>query len=278
MDVALANGLFIRTDGSPAARTLLFVHALADSGLAFVPLFDTPLVERFRLVAVDLAGFGASPRQDNVLTIAQHAEAIATLARSLRAAGPMGLVGHSVGSMIAVEAASRLGELFGGLFSIEGNLTADDAYFSGRAAEFDDACAFKQRFLDDLWNLAQTRNILRRFFAAAVSADPVAMWELGRDARRMSTGDAPGRAYQRVRPSLYYWSPANTAETTRRWIAKSDLDQRQLRFSPAAPRANPSRRSDCRRVPELPAPCRRAGRGGRSPSSWPRSRAGRRRP
>jgi len=228
MDVALAQGLFIRTAGPPTGQTLLFLHAFADCGLTFAPLFDTALAERFRLVVIDLAGFGASPRQDNVLTIAQHAEHVAALARSLPAAGPIGLVAHSVASMIAVEAAPRLGELFGGLFSIEGNLTSDDAYFSGRAADFDDARLFKQRFLDDIWNLAQTRHILRRFFAAAVMADPIAMWQLGRDARRMSTGDAPGQAYRRVRPSLYCWSPANMAETTRHWIAKSDLDQHQL--------------------------------------------------
>jgi pimeloyl-ACP methyl ester carboxylesterase len=87
MDVALANGLFIRTAGPSAGQTPLFVHALADSGLAFVPLFDTPLAEQFRLVAVDLAGFGASPRQHGILTIAQHAETIAAgVASKVRAA------------------------------------------------------------------------------------------------------------------------------------------------------------------------------------------------
>jgi hypothetical protein len=59
-------------------------------------------------------------------------------------------------------------------------------------------------------------------------ADPIALWHLGRDTRRLSTGDAPGQTYRRVRPSLYYWSPANTAETTKHWIAKSDLDQHQF--------------------------------------------------
>ena len=228
MDVALANGLFLRSAGPPAGRTLLFIHAFADCGLAFTPLFDTPLAEHFRLVAIDLAGFGASPRQDDVLTIAQHAETIVAFARSLPAPGPVGLVAHSVGSMIAVEAAPQLGELFGGLFSIEGNLTAADAYFSGRAAEFDDACLFKRRFLDGIWSMAQMESSLRRYFATAVLADPVALWQLGRDARRMSIGDAPGQAYRRIRPSLYYWSPANTAETTSRWIADSDFDRQQF--------------------------------------------------
>jgi pimeloyl-ACP methyl ester carboxylesterase len=228
MDVTLSNGLFLRTAGPPSGQTLLLLHAFADCGLTFVPLFDTPLADRFRLVAIDLAGFGGSPRQDLALTIAQHAACVAALARSLPASGRIGLVAHSVGSMIAVEAVRRLGERFGGLFSIEGNLTADDAYFSGRAADFDDAHAFKQRFLDDIWALAQTRTDLRRYFATALMADPVSLWQLGCDARRMSIGDAPGRAYRLVRPSRYYWSPANTAAATRHWIAESAIDQYQF--------------------------------------------------
>jgi pimeloyl-ACP methyl ester carboxylesterase len=220
--------MFVRMAGPASGRTLLFVHAMADCGLAFTPLFATPLAETFRLVVVDLPGFGASPRQDEVLTISQHAEALARFARSLSSSGRIGLVGHSVGSMIAVEAATHLGERFCGLFSIEGNLTAEDAYFSGRAADFDDPYAFKQRFLDDLWNMAQAQPILRRFHGTAAMADPVAMWSLGRDARRLSIGDAPGRAYLRIRPSLYYWSPLSTAENTRDWIAASGMAHLQF--------------------------------------------------
>jgi pimeloyl-ACP methyl ester carboxylesterase len=220
--------MFVRMAGPASGRTLLFVHAMADCGLAFTPLFATPLAETFRLVVVDLPGFGASPRHDDVLTISQHADAVATLARSLFSSGPIGLVAHSVGSMIAVKAASRLGDRFGGLFSIEGNLTAEDAYFSGQAADFDDPHAFKQYFLDQLWNMAQAQPILRRFHGTATLADPVAMWTLGRDARRLSIGDAPGQAYLRIRPSLYYWSALSTVESTRDWIAASGMGHQQF--------------------------------------------------
>lgn len=226
MDVALNDGMLVRTAGPTGAPTLLFIHALADCSLAYAPLFATPLAEEFRLVAIDLPGCGASPRRDDVLTIAQHAEVLAALARSLP--GPIGLVGHSVGSMIAVETATRLGERFGGLFSIEGNLTAEDAYFSGRAADFDDPDALKTRFLADLWSMGQERPVLRRFHAMATMADARAMWSLGRDARRLSVGDAPGRAYLGVRPSLYYWSAKSTMPSTRDWIMNSGLPHQQF--------------------------------------------------
>jgi pimeloyl-ACP methyl ester carboxylesterase len=79
MDVALINGLFVRMAGPPAGRTLVLLHAFADSSLAFTPLFATPLADRFRLVAPDLAGFGASPPRHSVRTITDHAEALGTL-------------------------------------------------------------------------------------------------------------------------------------------------------------------------------------------------------
>jgi pimeloyl-ACP methyl ester carboxylesterase len=229
MDIAIVNGLFVRMAGPPSAPPLILLHAFADSGLAFVPLFATPLARRFRLVAVDLAGFGVSPAQRDVRDVAGHAGAVAALARSVSASEPVGLIAHSMTSMIAVEAAERLGPRFRGLFSIEGNLTAGDAYFSGRAADYDAPAAFKQSFLDAIWEMAQAQPVFRRYHAGVVAADPDAMWHLGRDARRLSVGDGPGQAYRRARPSLYYWSESSTTAASRRWIAESGLDHRQFR-------------------------------------------------
>ncbi len=135
----------------------MLIHAFGDNGSAFEPLFATSLAARFRLTAVDLAGFGASPGRPDIRTMSEHAGAIAALVDSLPGSGPVGLVAHSVASMIAVAAVPRLGVNFAGLFSIEGNLTADDAYFSGRAAEFDDPHRFKQRYLVDIWAMAQAQ-------------------------------------------------------------------------------------------------------------------------
>lgn len=222
------NGIFARLIGPSDGRLLVLLHAFADSSEAFLGLFATSLAKRFRLVALDLPGFGASPGQDGIMTLADHADTIVSVVRSLDTTGPVGLVAHSVSSMIAVDVARGLGERFGGLFSIEGNLTAEDAYFSGRAAEFDDPQEFKRRFLEDIWAMAQARLEFRRYFAAASVADPLAMWRLGRDARRLSVDDAPGRAYSRVRPARYYWSRENTTEASRRWIERSGLDHAQF--------------------------------------------------
>ena len=42
MEVTLINGQFVRMAGPPGGRTLILLHAFADSGLAFTPLFATP--------------------------------------------------------------------------------------------------------------------------------------------------------------------------------------------------------------------------------------------
>jgi predicted alpha/beta hydrolase family esterase len=52
--------------------------------------------------------------------------------------GPWDWWGHSLGAAIAVRAAHRLATRVAGVFSIEGNLTQADAYFSGAACRFDD--------------------------------------------------------------------------------------------------------------------------------------------
>jgi pimeloyl-ACP methyl ester carboxylesterase len=69
---------------------------------------------------------------------------------------------------------------------------------------------------------------MRRFHAMATMADAVALWNLGRDAKRVSVGDAPGRAYLRIRPSLYYWSADSTEPGTRDWIIANGLPQSQF--------------------------------------------------
>lgn len=223
-DIEIVDGVFLRRSGARDGGKLVCLHAFADSGLTFTPLFGSRLDDTFELILVDLPGFGASPRKPGVGTIDEHGRAVAALVERLSPGAPVGLIGHSVASAVAVAAVDHMRPPPLGVFSIEGNLCEEDAYFSGRAADWDDPDAFKARFLDDIWEMAQTQPILRRYHAGAVMADAVAMWRLGRDARRVSRDDAVGRAYRGLGvPSLYYWSRDNTPAATQSFIAASGL-------------------------------------------------------
>ena len=228
-EIFAVDGMLVRAAGPLSAPCLLMVHAFACNGADFLPLFNTPLADSYRLIAVDLPGFGSSPSQFQYRTIAEHAAALALLTRHISNSERIGFIAHSVGSMVVVETIRQLKNEAMGVFSIEGNLTSDDAYFSGRAANFEDPIAFKQAFLDDLWKEGNQKSILRTYHANASIADAEAMWFLGCDARRQSVDNASGQAYLSIRPpSLYYWNSVNVPAKTIDWIATSGISNQRF--------------------------------------------------
>ena len=219
------DGALLRIVGSDDAPTLMLLAGFPDNGYLFEPLFSHELARRYRLVAIDLWGFGASPARDDCGTIAEHARALAALISTYVPDRPVGLVGHSIAATIWVQVAAVLGDRIGGLFSIEGNLTPDDAFFSGKAADYGDPYEFKRGFLEQVWELGLSSNTMRRYYAGAAVANATAMWALGRDAKRISVGDEPGRSYKEMaQPSLYFWSKESTPKATRAWIEQSGID------------------------------------------------------
>lgn len=222
--VDVADGALLRITGPEDAPALMLLHCFADTGHCFAGICHGELSRRFRLIAPDLWGHGASPRRADVGTVVDYARALEGLIDRYMPARPIGLVGHSIASAIAVELAARLGERAAGLFSIEGNLIADDAFFTGKAADYDDPDVFKRSFLDQLWELGQASETLRHYHAGAVVADARTLWDLGRDAKRISEGDRLGQSYRAMsQPSLYYWSKESTPSPTREWIETSGI-------------------------------------------------------
>jgi pimeloyl-ACP methyl ester carboxylesterase len=63
-----------------------------------------PLAEDYRVVLVDLLGFGASPKPWTRYSVARH---VAELHAALDSLGPITLVGHSLGALLAVAYAAR---------------------------------------------------------------------------------------------------------------------------------------------------------------------------
>lgn len=225
-DIDIVDGAFLRIAGPKHAPTIILLAGFPDNGYLFEPLFSCELAKRYRLITVDLWGFGASPRRDGINTVAEHARALAQLIVNYIPKEQMvGLVGHSVAATICVEIAAKLGDKIGGLFSIEGNLTPDDAFFTGKAADYGDPHEFKREFLKQVWELGLNSNTYRRYYAGAAVADTTAMWLLGCDAKRISIDNELGKSYKDMtQPSLYYWSKASTPKTTRKWIERSGIN------------------------------------------------------
>ncbi|MEO1228620.1 MAG: alpha/beta hydrolase [Myxococcota bacterium] len=225
--IEIMQDMLLRRGGRAGSTKLICLHGFGDSGLMFLPLLETALAEHFELVLVDLPGFGASPPKSGAL-VADYGRAVAELASALAPGASVGLVGHSIAAAIAVAATDHLSSPPVGVASLEGNLTMDDAFFTGMAADWPTPEAFKDAFLDALWTRGGDETELRRYFAGAVMGHAPSMWALGRDAKRVSAEDAVGHAYRRLKvPSLYYWSKATTPERTQRFIETHQLSQLQ---------------------------------------------------
>ncbi|WP_150306622.1 alpha/beta fold hydrolase [Planctomonas psychrotolerans] len=87
---------------------VVLVHGIASSYVTFdnlVPL----LVERHRVIAIDLMGFGQSDAPpDARFTIEEHVDALRETLDTFRLRDPVVLVGHSMGSLIVSRLAATL--------------------------------------------------------------------------------------------------------------------------------------------------------------------------
>ncbi|MEP6844116.1 MAG: alpha/beta fold hydrolase [Pseudolysinimonas sp.] len=85
---------------------VVMIHGIASSSVTFENV--VPLIEgSHRVIAIDLLGFGDSPAPtDANYTIEDHVAALTRTINSLRLRTPFVLVGHSMGSLIAIRYAA----------------------------------------------------------------------------------------------------------------------------------------------------------------------------
>lgn len=225
--IEVQDGVFLRRAGPESAPALWCVHGFGESGFSFEPLTKTPLCDAYRLFVPDLPGFGVSPPTSEAATLDGQAACLVSLIETLTPDQPIGLIGHSLGSAIAVLTAGALKSPVAGLFAIEGNLTAAGGYFTGRAAKFGDATKFKSVFLADVAERASEDQALRRYLASVTLADEETFWRLGRDASTRAQDDGLGELYRGLAcPSLFYWGAASTVAEDRAYIKAHDLPNR----------------------------------------------------
>jgi pimeloyl-ACP methyl ester carboxylesterase len=216
-----------RRFGPRSAPKAICVHGFADDGGAFCSLEHTELSQAFEVIAPDLPGFGESPPLEcsQSATIDTLATQVLNLIAETSPDRPVALIGHSIGSAICVAAALRETRRVGALLSIEGNLTAADAFFSGRAANYDCPDTFKSEFAAAIAEMAAKEPWMTRYLLAVQRADAMSMWSLGRDAANKGVDDGFGNAYltlaKRSIPCLYLWGRQNTAPQSAAFIDRS---------------------------------------------------------
>ena len=177
----LEGDIFLRRSGTPKKGTLWCIHGFGDSGLAFEPMFRTPLIESFELIVPDLPGFGLSAAVEGVHTISSFAKVVSDLICQVSPDQPYGMIGHSLGAPIAAEALKLLSSEAMGLFSIEGNLTAAGNFLTKRTLAHSYPNDFKRCMVCDLLPKAADTPSIARYLSNVMLADAETYWRVGLD-------------------------------------------------------------------------------------------------
>lgn len=203
------------------APKVLLIPGFGDGSVSWKGLVSG----RYSVAVVDLPGVGGGAR---LASISLTAMVEHLCDRIVQEVGPAVLIGHSLGSAIAVGAAAELPSQVVGVMSIEGNLTTDDGYFSAAAEEHGDAGSFVAWLVERVRGLVAQGDAPASYLASILQADPTTLWALGRDSARCGRADAFGAAYRALRqPTRYLWSRRSTPVATQRYLRAHGLDARE---------------------------------------------------
>ncbi|MEM0930180.1 MAG: alpha/beta hydrolase [Pseudomonadota bacterium] len=205
---------------APERDRLLCIAGFGDDASMFAPLLETSLTDVVDIQPISLPGFGAPPLSGQKTTLAALADYVDKQARER---GARFILAHSVASIIASLAAQREGSPIELIVSLEGNLTAEDAYFSGTAADFEEPEAFRQAFLARLYTMASREPVIARYRQIVTDADPLALWELGCDAHAFSSACVPGDVLLSAAEVVYLYNPDNVPESSLEWLEANPI-------------------------------------------------------
>lgn len=123
MAVYTFNGQQLHTveEGSSTRQVALLIHGWSSSWYAMSPLLNL-LSQRFHCIAVDLPGYGSSPRLPERTTISAYVELLADLIEQV-SDGPVVLIGHSMGGMTSLTLALRYPMLIERMVLIDPTIT-----------------------------------------------------------------------------------------------------------------------------------------------------------
>ena len=98
---------YINEWGDPDGPLIVFLHGWGDSGATFQFVIDE-LVERWHVIAPDWRGFGRTSIRARAYWFPDYLADLDDLLSKYSPSEPVRIVGHSMGSLVAIAAAARL--------------------------------------------------------------------------------------------------------------------------------------------------------------------------
>ena len=170
-------------------RNIVFIHGYGSSKEHFKYAFSLPVLKEFTLMALDLPGFGQSESPaDFEFSMKDQADVVINLLKKINI-NSCHLCAHSMGGLVAMEVAEIIPEKILSLINLEGNLTIEDCFLSGKVAG--------QKFSEFV---KSGRRKLEREFRIAGMKDP-SMNEYAESFSKASSGALYKSAYHTVKDS-----------------------------------------------------------------------------
>lgn len=212
--------------GAESAPRILCVAGFGDDSTMFEPLVGSELAANYELVTFDLPGFGSEPPLLGRFATLSN---LGRVVRDVAVAEEASIVlAHSVASIIVSMAARLPGSCIRRIVSLEGNLTADDAYYSGQAIEYEHPDEFHEGFLCLLDDRSGRDPLVARYRSRVARAQPHALWTLGREAVAFSAQVVPGEVLMESAEAHYLYNPANCPESSVAWLRESGMSATEL--------------------------------------------------
>lgn len=227
------HGIFMREAGhEDGPFTVLWIHGLGESGLCFEGILDHPDLARWRHLVPDLPGYGRTAWPGSAAGLQATADLLADLAGDL-GRGPVAVVGHSMGGVVALLLAERYPSLIRGVVDVDGNTSPEDCTFSSQAVAMDLA-SFQTGGFDELRDRVYRTGVeqpaQRGYYASLRQAHPATFHRHGGELVAWSRSHDLARRRAAVRCPLVYvaGAPGGACATSRRLLAEARVRVHEL--------------------------------------------------
>lgn len=186
-------------------------------------MYKVQLRAEFNLFVPDCPGFGVSTALPNN-SIPATTDVLLALIREVSGERPIYIVAHSVSSIIGTSICQELGKQLSAFFSVEGNLTVADAYFSSLVTQYTSVSAFQREFIETIYNRAKDDAALRRYFAGVQVATLAGLEGWGKSSAELSKAELAGRQFQELGcRKIYYWDEQSASSETQEFIRTNHI-------------------------------------------------------
>jgi pimeloyl-ACP methyl ester carboxylesterase len=130
---------------------IAFIHGYGSSKDFFRHAFTVPSLKQYSLIALDLIGFGESSKPENFnYQMSNQASVILQAINSLKIS-KFHVVTHSMGGIVGLEMINQSPPQVLSFINLEGNLTIEDCFFSGKIVEhsFDEFKDFGRKKIEN---------------------------------------------------------------------------------------------------------------------------------